>query len=865
MARPASPAQGGPAFLACLDNEFQQGLVNAGLYTEFRGRWSSNVHGGPNAMNPDARADAIIQDMQAYAAEERRRALLQWSATRRIAEAMRSYVNRKGQPDAGEFALELLWSQRSWDSSVEGRSEALFNTFQNDLNDMFLRFRRRDITGTQRNLAELHDVVRELDGQNTNNPDARAYALAWQQTSDRARRMFNAAGGNIPQIDRWIMPQMHNPARVGRDFDAWLAYVTPRLDVARMLDGRTGLPLNPADLPDALRSVWTSISTQGIGAQEAQLRGGVVGSMAAQRLEHRFLAFKNADAWIEYQNQFGSGTLVDVMFSHLRGMAKDIAAMQELGPNPSVTIDWLKQTIEREARLASEGDPNAIFPTEAGMGGLLPFQRFDEMANPNQGRKDYADAKTQALDNLWAVYTGAKMAQGNEGMANAIGTSKNLFLAAALGSTTLLAQTDHVISMLARGYAGLPWWRAFSDYLRAAGPGGRQEALELGILSESALNTFMTEMRFMGPIFGKSWSRWLVERSMTVSLLKPHTAAMKNAFGLTFYRHLAAVRGQTWAQLDRRFRQYLERYGLAEADWEAIRSIPTRRTQRGLEVISVRDIPGFQGPAPAVRPRAGMTPREELALRVLEMVRTETEAAVPSGNLRTQRFTAAPIGTAQGALWTSIASLKSYGLSVHTGHFYRMFEMMRREGLAPAALYAGTLLVGGTSLAFLSQMVNDTISGREPRKMDDLDAWKEAVIKGGGLGVFSDALVYGENSEGKDIFNAMLGPLVDSAAQAYTAGAAAIDQVGDGITGQETDSNAGEEFIKLLKKVTPFTTTWYTKLATERMIWDNLQRLADPDADAAFERRRQWYEENKQQQYWWAPGQAEPDLSRLGE
>ena len=860
MARPASPAQGGPAFLACLDNEFQQGLVNAGLYTEFRGRWSSAVHGGPNAMNPDARADAIIQDMQAYAAEERRRALLQWSATRRIAEAMRSYVNRKGQPDAGEFALELLYSMRSGDSSVEGRSEALFNTFQNDLNQMFLRFRRRDITGTQRNLAELHDVIRELDGQQTNNPDARAYALAWQQTSERARMMFNAAGGNIPRIDRWIMPQMHNPARVGRDFDAWLAYITPRLDVARMIDGRTGLPLNPADLPDALRYVWTSITTRGMGAQEAQLRGGGVGSMAMQRLEHRFLAFRDADTWIEYQNEFGSGSLVDVMFSHLRGMAKDISAMQELGPNPSVTIDWIKQTIAREQRLASEGNPDAIFPPEDDIGNV-----FNNMPNPNQSRADYAKNKIDALDNLWGGYTGSAFADGSEGLANFVGTSKNVFLAAALGSTTLLAQTDHVVSMLARGYAGLPWWRALSDYVRAAGPGGRQEALELGILSESALNTFMTEMRFLGPVFGKSWSRWLVERSMTVSLLKPHTAAMKNAFGLTFYRHLAAVRGQTWAQLDGRFRQYLERYGFAEADWEAIRATPTRRTQRGLEVISVRDIPGFQGPAPAIRARAGMTPREELALRLLEMVRTETEAAVPSGNLRTQRFTSAPIGTVRGALWTSIASLKSYGLSVHTTHFYRMFEMMQREGLAPAALYAGTLLVGGTSLAFLSQMGNDTISGREPRDMTDLDAWKEAVIKGGGLGVFSDALVYGENSEGKDIFNAMLGPLVDSAAQAYTAGAAAIDQIGDAATGQETDSNAGQEFIKLLKKVTPFTTTWYTKLATERMIWDNLQRLADPDADAAFERRRQWYEENKAQQYWWAPGQSEPDLSRLTE
>lgn len=858
MARPATPAQGGPAFIACLNNEFQQGLVNAGLYQEFRGRWNSNVHGGPNVLNPDARADQIIRDMQAWSQENRRRALLQWQATRRVAEAMRSYKNRKGQPDAGEFALELLYSVRSGESSVEGRSEALFSDFQTDLQQFFLRFRRRDVTGGAQNLAELHDVIRELDGQTTNNPQARAFALAWQQTSERARRMFNAAGGNIPRIDRWIMPQIHNPARVGRSFDDWLAYITPRLDVARMIDGRTGLPINPADLPDALQHVWNSITTRGMGAEDAQLRAGGMGSMAMQRLEHRFLAFKDADAWIEYQHEYGSGTLIDVMFSHLRGISKDIAAMQELGPDPSATIDWLAQTIEREARLAADGDPDAIFPTENGRGAA-----FDRMGNPNQGRHDYAKAKVDALRNLWGVFTGSAFTDGSEGLANAIGTAKNVFLSSALGATTLLAQTDHMVSMMARGYAGLPWWRAFGDYVRAALPGGRQEALELGILSESALNTFMTEMRYIGPVFGKTWSRWLVERSMTLSLLKPHTAAMKNAFGLTFYRHLAAVRDQAWAQLDGRFRQYLERYGLAEADWEAIRMTPTRMTQRGLEVIHVRDIANGTGPVPAVRARAGMTQRQELALRVMELVRAETEAAVPSGNLRTQRFTSAPIGTVRGALWTSISSLKSYGLSVHTLHFYRMFEMLRREGASPAAMYMATLLVGGTSLAFLAMQAQEKVSGRDFRDVTDVDAWKEAVIKGGGLGVFSDAFVYGENADGKDVLNAMMGPLMDQLGQLYTASASAIDQVGDGIRGEETDSNAGRELVKLIKKIAPFSTLWYTKLATERLLYDNLQRVLDPGADDAFERRRAWYEENKKQGYWWGPGQPEPDFERL--
>jgi hypothetical protein len=219
----------------------------------------------------------------------------------------------------------------------------------------------------------------------------------------------------------------------------------------------------------------------------------------------------------------------------------------------------------------------------------------------------------------------------------------------------------------------------------------------------------------------------------------------------------------------------------------------------------------------------------------------------------------------RGALWTSISSLKSYGLSVHTLHFYRMFEMMRREGLAPAAMYAGTLLVGGTSLAFLAQQAQEKVAGRDFREVTDIEAWQEAVIKGGGLGVFSDAFTYGESEDGKDVINALAGPLLDMFGQTFNASRAAIDQIGDGIKGEETDSNAGREFIKLLKKITPFTTNWYTKLATERMVWDNLQRVMDPEADEAFQRRADWYQENKAQNYWWSPGAAEPDLSRLPE
>jgi hypothetical protein len=855
MARPATPATGGPAFIACLNNEFQQGLVNAGLYQEFRGRWASSVYGGPNVPDPDTRADAIIRDMQFQAAEDRRRALLQWSATRRVAEAMRSFRNRKNQLDAGEFALEALYSVRSHDSSIEGRSEAIFADFQTDLSQFFQRFRRRDISGTQMNRVGLENVLRELDGQATNDPVARAMALAWQQTSTRARLLFNAAGGNIPRLDRWLMPQVHNSARIGRaGFDEWRAFVAPRLDLARMIDGRTGQPMQAADLDAALQHVFTTITTNGAGEAEAQLRGGGQGILALQRLDHRFLVFNDADAWLQYQGEFGSGELIDVMFHHLRSMSKDIAAMQEFGPDPAATVQWLKQTIQREMRLSADGDPDAIFPQQNGRG-----KAWDSFSNPNQARADYAKAKVDALTNLWDVYTGKAYLEGSQDFANAIGTVKNVFLANALGSTTMLAQTDHVLAAVSRAYAGLPWWRTYSDYLRAALPGGRQEALELGILSESALNTFMTEMRFIGPVFGKTWSRWLVERSMTVSLLKPHTAAMKNAFGLTFFRHLAAQAPRPWANLSDSFRDYLSRYGLGEQDWDAIRATPTMTTQRGLTVIHHRDVANAQGPAPAVRPRAGYTPRQELALRLLEMVRAETEAAVPSGNLRSQRFTSrvAP-GTVPGALWQSVTSLKSYGLAVHTLHMYRMFEMLKRNRVAPGTAYMVMLITGGTGLGFLIGQAQDIAAGRGPRDPSDANAWKEALIRGAALGIFAEPLIYGENAEGRDVFYELMGPLVDQAASGWTTGAAAVDEIGTWMSGEEKQTNAGREALKLLKKVAPFSTLFYTRLATDRLIYDNLQRMVDGEADDAFERRRDFYQENKQQGFWWGPGDREP-------
>ena len=50
----------------------------------------------------------------------------------------------------------------------------------------------------------------------------------------------------------------------------------------------------------------------------------------------------------------------------------------------------------------------------------------------------------------------------------------------------------------------------------------------------------------------------------------------------------------------------------------------------------------------------------------------------------------------------------------------------------------------------------------------------------------------------------------------------------------------------------------YTSLGVDRLAWDTLQRMWDPDASGAFSRIEQRARKESGTQYWWRPDQTEP-------
>ncbi len=119
------------------------------------------------------------------------------------------------------------------------------------------------------------------------------------------RQRFNAAGGAIGKLDKWGLPQGHD---VGLMLQAgrarWKEVIRPARSRthARSADRR-------GDDDGAARTEprprLRHADDGRLGEAHAVDARGRPGSLAAQRADHRFLIFRDAEAWLAYDKAFG--------------------------------------------------------------------------------------------------------------------------------------------------------------------------------------------------------------------------------------------------------------------------------------------------------------------------------------------------------------------------------------------------------------------------------------------------------------------------------------------------------------------------------------------------------------------------------
>lgn len=814
----------------CLNNGVEGGELTKAQAKQLKDLYDNFL----KAKARDGTATAEIKAKVAAIRQLEQEALQRKRRLARAVKAMKDIDRQLGQDVAGNAIAILEHHGEGFDgfrfSSIEGRRKSIIGRAHERMEALLHEFRRSALTGDKgrRNKARLENVVREAFGEDSLDEAAKGLVKAWKETHEWLRRRFNDAGGAIGKLENWGLPQGHDARALRAAGKAkWKATISPLLDLSRMKHPLTGEALTPEQLDQSLDHVWDSIVTEGWNTREAKRQAMGKGSIATQHSEERYLIFRDAKGWMDYQRQFGEGDPFASMMSHINLMARDIAAMEILGPNPDGMMEWLKQTITKEAKLAEAGKPS----------------RFKGSA---KNAADKANRKIAKLDAMWASMRGTLETPVNQKVADTLSVGRMWITASVLGSAVLSSVSDIGTQILARHFAGVSAFRAPFDIVKQFAISSRRDAVAAGLILDSAQHAMNGQARYVGTFEGPAWASYLADRVLTWSGLTPWTQATRHAFGMATMREFGERAGQEFGSLPSGLQRLLQRYGMDSRDWEIMRQSSLYRPHAEVQILRPREIANVD---------------ERLAERFLEMILQETEYATPSGSVRAKTMIVGEgrPGTLHGEVQRSFAQFKSFGAVYALTHGLRIAAMITssdRGIRAEGATYAGALLITTTLFGALAMELKQIAAGRDPRAAfgEDWKAfWGAAMLQGGGIGIYGDFLFSDLNRYGGGFARTLAGPLVERLSDAWTLTGGNVMEAIEG-----KDTHIGREFVKFLRGNTPGGTIWYVRQAYERVLLDQLQFLVDPEANKAFKRQQQNWLRNTGQEFYWRPGEVLP-------
>lgn len=651
-------------------------------------------------------------------------------------------------------------------------------------------------------------VVQEIFGVDSGSQVAKQAAKAWLDTVEAMRTRFNAAGGDVGKLDYSYLPQLHDTVRVLRaGAERWANEVLPLLDKRRYLheDGRA---FTDAEIREFLLAAWKTISSDGLNKIEPGQRTG--SSMLANRgSASREIHFKGPDEYLAYLNAYGQKGVLASMQGHVGRLARDIALIERMGPNPEATFrtafDTLRKDGESTRVLGKTVDVEAAWDTMSG-----------KLDNPK-----------------WARL--ATIAQG----------ARNLQVAAKLGSAMLSSITDVGTLVITARYHRLPVMQMMGNVVHMLGKGDREFANRAGLIGESMISDMN---RWAEGNIGAGWTSKAANLTMKLSLLNAWTDALRRGFSVTMMGALGKLSRMEWGKLDAADRAHMARVDITEADFNVWR-MATPEDWRGSQMLTPESIRAIPDEALASLGDPQRV-RDEAISKLLAYLTDESEFAVVNPDLATRTIQRGGTqkGSAGGELWRSIMLFKSFPIAMITRHWDRMASQPTAGG---RLAYGASLMTGLTALGYAALTAKDLRDGKDPRDLTNPKTWAAAFTQGGGLGIVGDFAFSDVSRFGNTLTETLAGPVFSTISDLAKLTIGNVHQAARG-----DDTHAGAEMVQFLRGNTPGVNLWYTKAAIERAFLHDMQEAMSP---GYLRRMRQRAKKEFGQEFWWQPGEMEPD------
>ena len=733
-------------------------------------------------------------------------------------------------------------------SSIVLQHRGNYATIQSLMSDYLSKVQTRAF-GLRQNQALPQHLVSALYGRTTASAEAQASAQAWERTMKWWMDSMQAAGVPVRKLEDWRLPQYFDSAAVratGKQgfVDKMIEWWEDHKLVLRDWEAAGDAYLVPGRFNDKAISIfehaYDNITTNGDASLEpGALRANT--TLADRYGRRRAFEWSSDGAWLEFNRTFGVGddAIGELLNRHMDHISRDLAVAQTLGPDPDRAAQVLIQMYRKKVAEEEGG---------GGLGKRLWASKLEAIYQGASGQSQVPVSQRLAL----------------------LGQSVRGFLSSVqLGGAVLSAPSDFAFTGATASWHGFDMTKIMGQYVSSLQPGSmedRASAMRSGLILEVGMRGLHDAARdSIGDIITRTSATGRIDAGLNglsratgrladfvirAQGLAHHTQILRDAIGAQVQAHLSDLTKLPWDKLAAVDRRTFETYGLGQKEWDILRT-------KGVTTQ------GFMDPTILARTEHGA--ERDAGVKMLGVIASIQRIAVPEGNVVTRALVQGGTrpGTIEGEFLRSVAQYKGFPMASFMMHFFRGLDSLRdAEGQWFRGQYIAGLVVGATVLGAASIQLKNLAYGKDPEPMvgdpgQMAKFWSLAFAQGGAGGIFGDqlkALVMASRSGDP---SRMMTPTAGLAADilGLTRG-----NLGQSLGGR--DPHFGRDAVNFANKYTP--DIWYSRLAMDRLVWDTLTRMADPEASSSFARMEERARREQGTRFYWRPGTSEPRMPDFG-
>ncbi len=663
--------------------------------------------------------------------------------------------------------------------------------------------------------------------QRINSPDipkeAKAIAGIIRDRFEDIRLRMNRSGADIAPLQGYIGHQSHDVRKMLKSgYNAWAAYVGPRVDTEKSFGSS-----DPKELDKFLKSFYEAttsdlrkeappeIRPDGKRVPKAASEGYNPTQILADKVSaSRVLYFKDADSAYNYNNQYGTGSLYETVIEQFRGASRDIALLENLGPDPDTTWSELTESYYMKNReKLRTGDEKTRAKVKA---------MFD---------------KKYRLDSLYNYVNGSLTAERHPTL-GAVGQMVRMYQSfIKLGGAAISSLSDISNKALVLQSHGLGVFESYSRSLSHLGtylttPERKELAYSLSRMGGSPIadmvgryNTDDSRVGRMGRI---------MRMYFKLNLMDWWQNSQHGGYMLDLSRIMGSYSKDDFDVLPINIRTDLQNVGIDSGDWEHIRKSVVQLSD-GAHYLTTD---GVRGIAESAELDPVDIDRLETKLKTFFSDRAGHAIIEPGDYERWLLSMGTQRGTVSGELMRIVTQFKAYPLTFYT----RAWGRILNNNSAMTNLVQ--LAVMSTMFGYVSNLILDLSKGIKPKPLTDPKALLAAYNRGGGLGILAEAL-FSNYSFGKSLALTAAGPsarTIDDVAGLWNTYREVLsDPLAAQVLGEDirpkTGKDAASDTVRFARRnLVP--NLFYTRAAVDYLFYYNLLELTNPGSLRRMERRQ---------------------------